>query len=164
VPHHLIAALFLCPEIKPAKTKEVIEMAKLSGKSGKVMYGSVTVAEITRWSMDGVKMNTIRKDPAFGDSVAQYVTDGIVEPGTITFDGNYDPNDTAGQAALAAVCEAGNGLTNLYLYETANRFWRVKAGGEIIVTEANKVELPRTGIGRISFVCQVSGAALEAVG
>ena len=139
-------------------------MAKISGKGGKVMYGSVVVANVVDWSMSGFSMGVIKKDPAFGDTITEYVSDGTGDPGTISFSGNYDPNDAAGQAAIKPVVAAGNGLTNLYLYANTSTFWRVASGGEIIVTKANAITLPRSGMGKISFEGQVSAAAMEQVG
>lgn len=139
-------------------------MAKISGKSGKCMYGSVVLANITEWSMSGFTMGTIKKDPAFGDTITEYVADGIGDPGTIAFTGNYDPADTNGQKAMKTVCATGNLITNLYLYANTSTFWRVASGGGIIVTKANAITLPRSGMGKISFEGQVSGAAMECVG
>jgi len=139
-------------------------MAKQCGRYGKVMYGSVVVANIKEWSISGFSVETIKKDPAFGDTVIEYCTTGLSEPGTISFNGNFDPADTNGQKALAAVAAAGTALTNLYLYSNTNTFWRVGAGGSILVTKANAVSLGRTGIGTISFEGLVQGANLELCG
>jgi hypothetical protein len=139
-------------------------MAKLSGKNAKVMYGSVTVAEQVEWSMSGFTMETVRKDPAFGDTIASYVSLDIGDPGTISFRGNYDAADTSGQRALETACEAATGLTDLYLYANTSTFWRVGTGGEIIVTKCNSITMPRNGIGTISFEGQVTDAAMEQVG
>lgn len=141
-------------------------MSKLSGKSGKVMYGSVVVAEITEWSTSGFKMELVKKDPAFGDTgAAEYIGLNIGDAGTISFSGNYDPADTTGQAALATMAKTGLGCTNLYLYETATAFWRVASGGEIFMTKGYEpTTMPRSGIGKVSFEAQVSGAFLERAG
>lgn len=141
-------------------------MSKLSGKAGKVMYGSIVLAEITEWSASGFKMELVKKDPAFGDTgAASYIALQLGDAGTISFSGNYDPADTTGQAALATVAKTGLGITNLYLYETATRYWQVGAGGEIFVTNGGEpTSMPRNGIGKVSFSAQVSGAYLEATG
>jgi len=139
-------------------------MAKVCGKGGKVMYGSVVVANIKEWSMSGFSVETVKKDPAFGDTVVEYCTTGLSEPGTISFTGNYDPGDTNGQKALATVAAAGTSLTNLYLYANTSTFWRVGSGGSILVTKANAISLGRTGIGTISFEGLVQGANMEQVG
>lgn len=140
-------------------------MAKISGKGGKVMLGSVTLANITEWSISGFSMATIKKDPAFGDTIAEYVADGVGDPGTLSFRGNYDPGDrTNGQGAIQALVAAGTGITNLYLYANTSTFWRVASGGEILVTRCDAITLPRSGIGTINFEGQVSGKKMEQVG
>ena len=141
-------------------------MAKLSGKAGKVMYGTVVVAEITEWSTSGFKMELVKKDPAFGDTgAAEYIGLNQGDAGTISFSGNYDPSDTTGQAALATMAKTGLGCTNLYLYETATAFWRVASGGEIFMTGGYEpTSMPRSGIGTVAFEAQVSGAWLERAG
>ena len=139
-------------------------MAKQCGRYGKVMYGSVVVANITEWSISGFSMSSVKKDPAFGDTIAEYCMDGVGEPGTISFSGNYDAGDSTGQRALSAACAAGTALTNLYLYSNTSTFWRVGAGGSIFITKCDAISLPRSGIGTISFEGQVTGAAMEQVG
>lgn len=140
-------------------------MAKISGKSGKVMYGSVVLANIDEWSMGGFSQPVVSAPPAFGDTGTKiYEAVDLAEGGTISFKGSYDPNDAAGQQAIATVCQAGTHLTNLYLYVNTSTFWRVSSGGEIIVTKVNAVTLPRNNYGTISFEGQVSAAAMEQVG
>lgn len=138
-------------------------MSKISGKGGKVMYGSVVVAEQAEWSMSGFAMTIIKKDPAFQQTVEQYEATGVGDPGTIAFRGNWDPAD-AQQAALHTACAAGTHLTNLYLYANTSTFWRVGTGGFIIVNKSQAITLPRSGFGTIDFAGQVSDAAMEKVG
>jgi hypothetical protein len=138
-------------------------MAEISGKSGKVMLGSVTVAAIKEWSISGFVMGTL-ETTAFGDTIKTFIPDDTGDPGTVSFTGNYDPADVNGQAALATLCEAGTTSTNLYLYANTSTFWRVGSGGNIITTKAKAVTFPRNGLGTVSFEGQVSGAAMEQVG
>jgi hypothetical protein len=114
--------------------------------------------------MSGFAQPTVEVPTPFGETIASYIAADSGKPGTIAFSGNYDPADSTGQAALATVCQAGAGLTNLYLYVNTSTFWRVGSGGEIIVTRADAITLPRSGVGTITFEGQVSGAALEQVG
>ena len=138
---------------------------KLSGVNGKVMYGSVTIAEQVSWSMSGLSTPVTSAPTAFGDTgVKVYEVAELSEGGTIEFNGNYDPSDSTGQLAMATVCAAGTHLTNLYLYANTSTFWKVGAGGYIIVTKANAVTMPRNNFGTISFSGQVSTAAMEQVG
>lgn len=141
-------------------------MSAITGKGGKVMYGSVVLANIDEWSIDGFTMETIGTT-AFNVSGSTNVNTFIStvgDGGSISFKGNYDPADSTGQRALAAVCQAGAGLTNLYLYANTSTFWRVGSGGEIIVTKTDAVTLPRSNKGTINFQGKVSGAAMEQVG
>ena len=140
-------------------------MSKISGVNGRVMYGSVTVANMVSWSMSGYNLPVTSAPTAFGDTGTKvYEVAELGEAGTIEFNGNYDPADTAGQVALAAVCSTGAHLTNIYLYVNANTYWSVGAGGYLIVTKANAVTLPRNNFGTISFSAQVSSQAMVQTG
>jgi len=139
-------------------------MARICGKNAKVMYGSVTVAEMVEWSMSGFSTPIAKKDTAFGDTFADYEACDVPEAGTITFSGNYDPADTNGQVALNAACVAGSHLTDLYLYANTSTFWRVGSGGYIIINKAQSVTMPRNNFGKITFEGTVCAAAMEQVG
>ena len=139
-------------------------MSAISGKNAKVMYGSVVVADMVEWSISGWTFPIVKKDTAFSDTVMEYDIAEPGDPGTISFSGNYDPADTTGQLALQTVCEAGTTITNLYLYANTSTFWRVAAGGHILVTKAMAITMPRNAYGKVSFEGQVSTAALEQVG
>ena len=139
-------------------------MGKISGLNGKVLYGSTIVANMVSWSMSGFSLPVNSAPTAFGDSGAKvYEVAELGEAGTLEFNGNYDPAD-AQQILLNTLCQAGTHLTNLYLYVNTSTFWRVAAGGYIIVTKANSVTLPRNNFGTISFSGQVSSQAMEQVG
>ncbi len=139
-------------------------MAEISGRDGFVMYGTVVLAEMVEWSMSGFAQTTIPVDTPFGAIIKTYLSAKEGDPGTVAFNGNWDPADTYGQKAVNSVCQGGTALTNLYLYANTSTYWRVASGGNIIVTRAQAVTLPRTGIGKISFEGQVSGAAMELIG
>ena len=137
---------------------------KISGKNGKVMYGSVVVAEQVSWSMSGVSSATVKAPTAFQDTgfAVKEVTD-LPDAGTLEFNGNWDPSD-ASAASLHTACANGTHLTNLYLYANTSTFWRVGEGGYIIVTKSQAVTLPRNNFGTISFAGDISSAAMELVG
>lgn len=139
-------------------------MAKISGKGGFVQIGSNKIAEMTEWSISGSSMDVIRKDPAFDDTFVAKIGSGITEPGTVSFRGNYDPNDSSGQRGIITTLKAGTGITNLYLYANTSTFWRVSSGGTIVVTRCDAVTLPRMGMGTISFEGEVEGSEMEQVG
>jgi hypothetical protein len=56
---------------------------KISGVNGKVLYGSVVVAEMVSWSMSGISQPTASAPTAFGDTGAKVkeVTE-LPDPGT----------------------------------------------------------------------------------
>ena len=137
-------------------------MASIGGRLAKVMYGSVVVAGIGEWSMSGF-MPDVVEDTAFGDEVKSWVNAGIADAGEISFSGNYDPDDTNGQVLLNSLADAVVGLTNLYFYESTSKFWRVKSGGEIILTEVQPIKFIKNGLATCSFKCKISGKAMERV-
>ena len=139
-------------------------MAKITGKNGKVQYGSVVVAEQVSWSMSGVTMPTTTAPTEFnatGTKVKEAAD--IPDAGQLEFNGNWDPTD-AQQKALHTACVAGTHLTDLYLYANTSTFWRVGAGGYIMVTKSQAITLPRSGFGTIAFAGDISTAAMEQVG
>lgn len=135
----------------------------ITGKGGKVMYGSVVLAGQVEWSISGYSQG-VTETTAFEDTIKTFEAADAGDPGTISFNGNYDPSDTTGQSAVATQCKAGTKLTNIYLYANTSTFWRVGTGGSIIVTKCDAITLPRNGVGKITFEGQVQGAALEVVG
>lgn len=137
--------------------------AAINGSGGKVMLGSVVVANIKEWSISGFTMGTL-ETTAFGSTIKTFVPDKTGDPGTISFSGNYDPADSTGQAALDALCVAGTTSTDLYLYANTSTFWRVGASGNIITTKGKAIALPRAGLGTVSFEGKVSGDDMEQVG
>jgi hypothetical protein len=137
-------------------------MPGIGGRLAKVMYGSVTVAGIGTWSMSGF-VPDLQEDTAFGDTVKKWVRAGIDDAGEVSFSGNYDPTDTAGQVALNALKLSTVGLSNLYFYETTSTFWRVALGGEILLTKFNAVTMEKNALGKIDFAGKVSAQAMERV-
>jgi hypothetical protein len=126
------------------------------------MYGSVVVAGIGEWSMSGFVPGVV-DDTAFGDTVQKWVNAGIADAGEVSFSGNYDPADTAGQVALNGLATADVGLTNLYFYETTSAFWRVASGGTIVLTEVGNPKFIKNGLATISFKGKISAKAMERV-
>ena len=137
-------------------------MASIGGRLAKVMYGSVVVAGIGEWSMSGFVPDVV-EDTAFGDEVKSWVNAGIADAGEVMFSGNYDPDDANGQVALNDLADSVVGLTNLYFYESTNVFWRVKAGGSIVLTEVQPLKFIKNGLATCSFKGKISSKAMERV-
>ena len=138
-------------------------MASVGGRLAKVMYGSVVIAGMGTWSMSGFVPDVL-EDTAFGDTVKKWKNAGIGDAGTVSFSGNYDPDDIEGQVALNALQYADEGLTNLYFYETPTRFWRVAPGGSIVLDKMNAITMEKNSLGKIEFTGRVSGKPMERVG
>ena len=137
-------------------------MASVGGRLAKVMYGSVVVAGIGEWSMSGFIPGVV-DDTAFGDTVMKWVNAGIADAGEVSFSGNYDPLDTNGQVALNGLATSQVGLTNLYFYESTNVFWRVAAGGTIVLTEVQPIKFIKNGLATCGFKGKISAKAMERV-
>jgi len=137
-------------------------MASIGGRLSKVMYGSVVIAGLGTWSMSGF-VPDVQEDTSFGDTVKKWKRAGIDDAGSVSFSGNYDPDDTNGQVALNALKTISTGLANLYFYESTNVFWRVALGGEILLTKFNAVTMAKNALGTISFEGKVSAKEMERV-
>jgi hypothetical protein len=137
-------------------------MASVGGRLAKVMYGSVVIAGQGTWSMTGFAPD-IQEDTAFGDTVKKFKQAGIGDPGTVSFSGQYDPADTNGQVALNALRNTDSELTNLYFYESTSVFWRVAAGGAIILTKFDNITFNKNALATISFEGKVSAKTMERV-
>lgn len=137
-------------------------MASVGGRLAKVMYGSVVVAGIGEWSMSGFVPGVV-DDTAFGDTVMKWVNAGIADAGEVSFSGNYDPADTNGQVALNGLATSQVGLTNLYFYESTSVFWRVAAGGAIVLTEVQPIKFIKNGLATCGFKGKISAKAMERV-
>ena len=135
-------------------------MASKSGFAAKVTMGTYTIAGMGSWSMDGVSRETI-EDTAFGDTVKKYVF-GMMDGGSLTFEGNYDPSDSTGQTILDSACKnaslLGSGSIRLYIDNTS--YWTVPSTGSLLVTKANAISMEKNGLGKVSFSAKVSGAAM----
>lgn len=132
-------------------------MSVKPGYLASVRKGSVTIAELGQWSMSGFTRETL-DSTAFGDAYKTFVV-GIGDYGTISFSGNYDPDDSTGQAILNAACLAATELTDLYFYVDSQNFWKVTgAGAYILLTKCYAITADKSGICTIAFEGKVSGA------
>ena len=137
-------------------------MSSVGGRLAKVMYGSTVIAGMGTWSMTGF-VPMVMDDTAFGDTVLKWKQAGIGDAGEVSFAGNYDPGDINGQVALNALANTDVELTNLYFYESTSVFWRVAAGGAIVLTKFNAIVMDKNALGTIDFAGKVSGKVMERV-
>jgi hypothetical protein len=132
----------------------------IGGRLAKVVYNGNTIAGLGTWSLSGF-VPDVQEDTAFGDTVKKWVRAGIDDAGEVSFAGNYDPTDTGGQVAINALSTVSDGVTLLYFYENATNFWRVAAGGEIVITKFNAISMAKNALGTIEFTGKISGKAME---
>lgn len=137
-------------------------MASVGGRLAKVMYDSTVIAGLGTWSMSGF-VPQVEENTSFGDTVKSWKQAGIGDAGELTFSGLYDPDDTSGQVALNALANTDSELTNLYFYESTSVFWRVGAGGGIVITKFNNINFDKAALARIEFTARVSAKAMERV-
>jgi len=143
-------------------------MSSRSGRLARVLYDGNTIAGLSRWNLSGYKVAFGSAD-CMGDTVQKFERVDSDDPGMVSFEGNYDPDDANGQTAINAIKATTTGMTNLYFYEVYDVtnddfvFWRVASGGDIKIETFDAVDMPKNGMGRITFSGRVSGAAMERV-
>ena len=132
-----------------------------------------TVAEMGSWSIGGMSRNMIDYT-AFGDTVAKFKP-GMLDPGTLTFEGFYDDTDSTGQATFVTALSSGGVIRNatdggalrkLRLYAnndtTFDGFgaWSCTGTtGELYITSFES-ETNKDGIATVRFTAKVSKGAL----
>jgi hypothetical protein len=138
-------------------------MASKSGYAVKVTIGTVTVAGMTSWKMDGVT-RALLDDSEFGNEVDKFKY-GPANPGKITLGGKYHPADTSGQLLLDSACLNGSvfGSGQIRLYIDSVSYWTIGSGGETLVEKANAIGFDRNGLGMYDATLQCSGAFMRLV-
>jgi len=51
----------------------------------------------------------------------------------------------------------------LYFYESTSVFWRVQAGGHIVLTKMTAVTMQKSGLGTVTFEGRISGKPMERI-
>jgi len=139
-------------------------MAVKIGKLAKVVLNGVTVAEIGSYTLSGLSVDSI-ETTAFGDEAKDFIP-GMVDPGEVTFSGNYDPTDAFGQIALEAACKNGTeyGPGEIRFYLDANTYLTPLTGGVIIITKCKAISMEKSGVGTVEFSGKLSGNTLTIIG
>jgi len=134
-----------------------------------------TVAVMGSWAVSGMTRNMIDYT-SFGDTVMKYKP-GMLDPGTITFEGFADMTDSTGQAKFVTMLSSGGTIDNstwtssdklskLRLYANDDTSFSGFGGwsctgssGEIFITSFES-ETNKDGIATIRFTGKVSAGAL----
>ncbi len=133
-------------------------MAFKPGNNAKVTLGAATVVGMTNWSMDGISVDLLDKS-AFGDIAKKYMT-GLLDYGTISFNGHYDPADTTGQTILQSANMNNSKITNIRLYVDATSYWcpNITADSDAgLLIQTFKIGMAHNGLGTIDFSGKASG-------
>lgn len=133
------------------------------GKLAAVKLGAVTVAEIGSFTLSGLSVDSI-ETTAFGDEAKDFFP-GMVDPGEISFSGNYDPTDLTGQIALETACKNGTeyGPGEIRFYLDATTYLTPRTGGVIIITKCKAISMEKSGVGTIEFTGKLSGNTLALI-
>lgn len=142
-------------------------MATFSGRNCTVRIGDTSVVGQGRWNMEGVSVDEI-DTTAFGSTWKTFEA-GMSDGGQITFDGYFDPTDTAGQVALIAANQAGthitSGTTSLrFYYSTGSYYTPCTTNPDSFLMITNySVSADKSDIVRVSFTAKVSGKMSQVV-
>jgi hypothetical protein len=133
-------------------------MTPLAGNKAKVVKGSSTVAGMGNWKMDGISVDQLEYT-SFGDTAKKYIT-GLLDYGTISFGGFYDPTDTTGQGALVSANFSNTKLTDVKLYINNTSYWTPNLTADsdagMYVTSFN-IGIDKSGLGTIEFTGKATG-------
>lgn len=132
-------------------------MSAKAGKLASVKHMGNAVAGMGTWNMSGITRDVL-EDTEFGDDVKTFVF-GQADGGTIDFEGLYDPADTTGQLTLnqAIIDGTVQSTSMLQFFIDSTSYWSVSSGGTLLITKAQQVSMDKSGLGRTSFSCKVSG-------
>ena len=137
-------------------------MARKVGKDGKVALGAATVVDMTNWSIDGISTEEFDAS-AMGDQWKKFEY-GMKDGGTISFNGHYDPADTAGQVALQQANLYNSALTNLRLYiDNTSYFEPCQTTGYFSPTLPTGAPTQRSSVKITSLSIKADKSGLESI-
>lgn len=121
-------------------------MAATSGKSGKVMVSTNTVAFVESWDLD--ISDEALETTGLGGSARSYIGRGLPAlSGSLSFRA-LDNSDTATAALRAAML--GGSSVSLKLYDSASTYW---SGSALITGYKETANVDGLVTGSIDFVC-----------
>jgi hypothetical protein len=138
-------------------------MATYSGRNCTVRMGSTSLVGIGTWNIEGVTVDQI-DTTAFGSTWKSFEA-GMCDGGNITFDGYFDPSDTAGQATLITYNQDGTHIvgggvaTGLRFYYSAASYYEAATSNpaSYILMTNYSIKADKTDVCRINFSAKVSG-------
>jgi hypothetical protein len=142
------------------------------GKDGKVSLGSDKIVGIGTWTVNLGSTDEFDASE-FGDEWEQIVF-GMRRGGSLSFNGNFYPDDTTGQNAAMQAFVEGTDLTDLRFYWNSTSYWRPNSTAGYFNPElttgagtpasstaritACEIGNDKSGLATISFTARVSGS------
>jgi hypothetical protein len=136
-----------------------------AGNHAKVTIGTDTVVGMGNWKLNGITVDLL-DSTSFGDTAKQFMT-GLLDYGTVTFGGLYDPADSTGQTILFSAQIHNSTMNNIRFYVDNTSYWipncTVASGGlsaaSISITSVT-IGIDKSGLGTIEFTGKCSGPML----
>lgn len=133
-------------------------MAFKAGYAAKVTLGSNTVVGMGNWKLNGITVDLL-ETTSFGDTAKQFVT-GLLDYGTVSFGGLYDPADTTGQTVLVSAMLNNSKVGNIRLYVDNTSYWtpnvtQVSAAGMLV--QSVPIGQDKSGLATIEFSGKCTG-------
>ena len=135
-------------------------MSVQTGYKGKVTILADTVAQMGVWNISGMA-NTMLDKSKLEDTFNTYEY-GRGDGGTVTFNGNYDPDDAAGQAAIITAYTTKAKLATILLYYGSGDgdLWLCPEDVSCLVETLDGPSVDESDIGKIGFTLKVDGGFL----
>jgi hypothetical protein len=129
------------------------------GRWASVKMGTNIILGLGNWSLEGITVDQIETS-AFG-TVWKSFESGMLDGGTLSFAGNYDPDDTTGQTLLRNANVNATHLTSIRFYVDSTSYFvpdltSVSPTSYVIITSWN-VSTDKSGVAQTTFSGKVSG-------
>ena len=133
-------------------------MAFKAGNNAKCTLGTATIVGMGNWRFDGITVDLL-ESTAFGDSAKKFMT-GLLDYGTLSFGGLYDPADTTGQNTLLSALTNNSRVTALRLYVDNTSYWVADLTNDSsagVILQSVPIGMDKSGLGTIEFSGKCSG-------
>lgn len=133
-------------------------MAFKAGNNAKVTLGANTVVGMGNWALNGITVDLL-ESTAFGDTAKQFLT-GLLDYGTVTFGGLYDPADSTGQTILLSANINNSKINTIRLYVDNTSYWTpnvtvVSAAG--LYVQSTSIKADKSALATIEFSGKCTG-------
>jgi hypothetical protein len=138
------------------------------GKDCQITVDGNRILGIGTWTWSGMSVATL-EDTEFLDNHQKFEV-GLINSGTIEFNGQHKLDDTTGQDVVSAAFQAGTKITDIKLYADGNSYYTPNSttapgGGlpaETMVSwvhiTGSSISADKNGLVTISYTAQISGA------